>query len=344
MDASENLLSEKAPHRKTSALESRWQLVGCTAFCGVINNASFCVLLGASQEIANEFGQQTFQPLIVNISTAGSVIGVFFSSKVMVGRMGDRSRLTFVTAGNAVGYALIGMAYRVARWDPDPADHQDNPISPSWGFWVCTLGAFVLGFTASVGEVMNLATCTSYEPRMLAAWGAGTGLSGIIGPFLFISLSNGLHMNVGEVAFVCAAFLPLYFAAYWRVVIDRRTRLARADGTLPLGVPLNDTVEQRGGAVAEGGSVSFTCGNMVIVSRFARVVLINMVLVYGLEYMVSAPVRPCHPVPSMSPVPPGYSTVLSVSLVPPDCRRYSTEVASPTPVASPRSHRASSRL
>ena len=104
---------EKGP----TAVPSTWWLVLLTIWCGIVNNASFCVLLGASLEIANEFGQSRYQPLIVNISTLGSVIGVFLSSRLMVGRMTDRERLALVVTGNVVGYALIAVAYRVAPCD-----------------------------------------------------------------------------------------------------------------------------------------------------------------------------------------------------------------------------------
>ena len=214
----ENLVTTQPEPLRTS-----WSLAARAAFCGVVNNASFCVLLGASQEIANEFGQSKFQPLIINISTAGSVVGVFFSSKVMVGRMGDRSRLMFVTVGNAVGYGLIGTAYRISHWDPHPHDHAH--VTPSWGFWLCTLGAFVLGFMQSAGEVMNLALYGAYTPQMLGTWGAGTGLSGIVGPFLFIALHDGGHLDVGAIGYLLISFAPLYFVACERPC--QRTRVAK---------------------------------------------------------------------------------------------------------------------
>jgi len=266
-----------ATQEEAAALSTSASLAARSAFCGIINNASFCVLLGASQEIANEFGQSSFQPLIVNISTAGSVIGVFFSSKVMVGRMGDRARLAFVTLGNVLGYALIGTAYRVSKWDPHPQDHAH--VDPSWGFWLCTLGAFVLGFVQSAGEVMNLALYRAYSPRMLGSWGAGTGLSGIFGPFLFIALHDAAGLDVGAIGYLLIAFAPLYFAAYWSIVLDRDRRQA--------GHVTNEELVV-GGAAKGSESVPFTCANLAVVWRFCGSVLANMVAVYALEYMITS--------------------------------------------------------
>ena len=110
-----------------------------------VNNASFCVLLGASQEIAKEFAQGQFQPLIVNISTAGSVVGV---SNVMVGRMGDWGRIGFVATGNMVGYVLVGLAYSVAPWDRDPVPWHFPPAPgrtfPCKQTYPCLLVTFAL--------------------------------------------------------------------------------------------------------------------------------------------------------------------------------------------------------
>jgi len=258
-----------------AALESSWSRKALAAFCGIVNNASFCVLLGASQEIAKEFGQSQYQPLIVNISTAGSVAGVFFSSKVMVGRMGDRSRLIFICLGNICGYLLIGTAYRVFHWEAKPNLHD---ISPSWGFWLCTLGAFILGFMQSAGEVMNLGLYRNYAPGMLSSWGAGTGLSGIVGPFLFIALHDAGKLDVGNIAFVVAAFVPLYFAAFASIVADRNRRT--------VGRAMSE-MEVDGGA-KEGQSVGFSWSNLLVVWRFSGSVLGNMVAVYALEYMITS--------------------------------------------------------
>ena len=179
-----------------TAVPSTWWLVLLTMWCGIVNNASFCVLLGASLEIANEFGQSRYQPLIVNISTLGSVIGVFLSSRLMVGRMTDRERLALVVTGNVAGYALIAIAYRVAPWDSEPHTAGPDETPPSWGFWLCCAGACVLGFFQSCGEVLNLGVCRVFDPSMLAGWGAGTGVSGIVGPFLFVALHSAVDLDV----------------------------------------------------------------------------------------------------------------------------------------------------
>ncbi|KAL1523069.1 hypothetical protein AB1Y20_018029 [Prymnesium parvum] len=272
-------------------LPSSPTLTARATFCGVVNNASFCVLLGASQEIAKEFSQKSFQPLIVNISTAGSVIGVFFSSRVMVGRMGDFSRLSFVTIGNLIGYFMIGLAYRVSPWYRTPQE-EESSLPAEWGFWLCTLGAFILGFVQSVGEVMNLALYRSFSPGMLGSWGAGTGLAGIVGPFMFILLHDALGLDVGEIAFVLIGMAPLYFLAFWSIIKHRNARTQRPlllRAIAPEGSPA-ETCDNESAANVEvkEGSVSFTVKNLVVVWKFCYVVLINMVAVYALEYMITS--------------------------------------------------------
>lgn len=224
----QSLLAEHPP--QAQKLNTSGSLAARAAFCGIVNNASFCVLLGASQEIANEFGHSELQPLIVNISTVGSVIGVFFSSKVMVGHMGDRTRLVFVAVVNAVGYLLIGVAYHAAPWDAHAHEKPSADVTPSWGFWLCTLGALVLGFIQSAGEVMNLAIYSSFSPGMLGSWGAGTGLSGVIGPFLFITMHDAFALDVGDIGLVLVAVVPLYLLACWSIIAHRDASRRAASG------------------------------------------------------------------------------------------------------------------
>ena len=57
------------------------------------------------------------------------------------------------------------------------------------GFAIALLGSMLAGAAQSIGEVTNLAFLKQFPPELLGAWGAGTGLSGLAGPGLYMLLT-----------------------------------------------------------------------------------------------------------------------------------------------------------
>ncbi|KAL3912596.1 MAG: hypothetical protein SGPRY_008282 [Prymnesium sp.] len=266
---------ESAPFPSSPSLTSR------AAICGLLNNAAFCVLLGASQEIANEFGRPGLQPLLVNLSTTGSLAGVFTSSLLLVGRVGDASRLLLVTLGTALGYAMITLAYILAPWERNAQG--GSAAHPSWGFWLCAVAAFLLGFVQSIGEVLNLALYRSYTPSMLASWGAGTGVSGVAGPFLFLALHDAARLHVGQIALVMSGFAPLYLLACGSIISHRASSETSWVQMQQAGAEEDALSDGR-----RDESVNLSCSHLGVIWNSCKVVLVNMVAVYALEYMINS--------------------------------------------------------
>ena len=48
----------------------------------------------------------------------------------------------------------------------------------------------VIGACQAVGEVTNLALFKAFPPRVLACWGAGTGVAGLLGPATFLLMTS----------------------------------------------------------------------------------------------------------------------------------------------------------
>ncbi|CAD7927020.1 unnamed protein product [Amoebophrya sp. A120] len=204
--------SSTAPTTTGCVCETSPVLIGCGLVNGILNNASFCVLLGASQKMASDFMEIDKVSLLTCLSTVGCLIGILTNAKLCVGTCSEKFRLLLLLTLVTTGYVMIIIAYTAL-------------LGHSAGFYLCVLGAAILGGAQAAGEVLNLTLCKSFVPGMLSSWGAGTGLSGIFGPTIYLLLTSGCGLNTGETAFVLIASLPLYFLCFYTVVEKRDAQL-----------------------------------------------------------------------------------------------------------------------
>ena len=86
-------------------------LLICGVWCGIVNNASFCVLLGASQDIAKHFGLVDKVSLVSSSSTTGAILGVALNAKLFVGTFSELVRMMVLLMGCTAGYLLVVAAY-----------------------------------------------------------------------------------------------------------------------------------------------------------------------------------------------------------------------------------------
>eukprot|EP00392_Amoebophrya_sp_AT5.2_P000729 g730.t1 len=290
------------------AIAARRALVCCAVIAGVLNNASFCVLLGAGQQIASDFGKVNEVSLITCMSTVGCLLGIFLNAKLCVGVCTERTRLLMLLCFVATGYSLVILAYATC-------------------------------YHGGEGQILNAEAAVDEGARPLLL---STGLSGIFGPLLYLFLTGACGLNAGETAIVLLASLPLYLACFWLIVgkrdrglavenalLDRGTLFAEFDdvaptsaggatttgssrraqaaattmppprlsskpelvpdqakSAVPLGAAANDPGSSRGASAIASNSAPLTYANFVLVLGKCKLVIFNMVAVYSLEYLI----------------------------------------------------------
>lgn len=255
---------------------SPWRMLLAALTCGTINNAAFCVLLGASAQIANDFNSSDNQPILVNLSTFGSVVGIIVNARFFVGRWSDTARLAILLTGFLAAYGAIIAAYGMLAGEPA-------------GFWLCTAGAMTLGFCGSSGECLNLGVYRKHPPDVLSTWGAGTGIAGIAGPFCYIFLVNAFGFTPGNVATTMTFTLPIYGLIFH--TMPKSSDVAHAGNP---GAAIASSTGVGGGASEalmvnrDTASEAMTLDNFRLVSTCCSGILANMVSVYALEYMVTS--------------------------------------------------------
>ena len=83
------------------------------------------------------------------------------------------------------------------------------------GFFVTLIGVFLMGYMQMSGELTALKySTTHFEPLVLGSFGFGTGMSGVIGPMVYIFLNDptvGLGMTRQQICLVLVwKIIPLY--------------------------------------------------------------------------------------------------------------------------------------
>lgn len=251
-------------------------LFAATVVCATLNNFSYCVISGASQDMARHFGRENDSTVITTIMNLSAICATVVSARCLI-RYRYAVRIVLVLALTSVAYAGIaatGLANSAA------------------GFWICGVCASFGGFAQIFGETTNLGFLKNFPPEMVGAWGAGTGIAGIAGPLLYLALR--VHLPYWAV-FLCAAPLPaIYGACFWYLHAEATRglsgpRLQRALGGCdgpPAASLGSDPQELLNGNGGRHVAASATPANIKAAVRASGGVMFNLVAVYCLEYTI----------------------------------------------------------
>lgn len=248
--------------------------------CGAINNFSYCIVSGASQDLARFFNMGSQTSLLTTAMNSAALLATFISSFFLL-RFQYYTRVRLVLFLAVVTYGGVGIA----------AACLEGPV----GFAVVALAACAGSMGQVVGETSNIAFLKSFPPSLLGAWGAGTGVAGISGGGVYILLRNILHLSNPVIFALCALTLPIYWAAYHDLERLLRAnmegpRLARALGGKQAEVtPLPQAQAEApvlNSWTRNAGDFSGPCVETRMAVWHTGDVMFNLVAVYCLEYFI----------------------------------------------------------
>ena len=179
---------------------ARREFLRCYAaalICGLLNNSGYCVVTSAAQSLSHTFGTEDLISAYVLTMTASCTIGTFVNARWLV-RFSPWARVLLLNALLVAGYAIVALS---CAWA--------SPI----GFAVALVGSICAGFAQAVGEVTNLAFLKAFPRRLLGAWGAGTGLAGLVGPGAYLLLS-ACGVSDATILLACAPTSIVYLALF----------------------------------------------------------------------------------------------------------------------------------
>jgi battenin len=166
---------------------------------GFLNNYYYCVVLSASESIAEGFGLKSLTALVSWSLIVGGIL-IRSLNAFVFNHIGYNWRILFFAIQAVVGVVLVCIA-------PYCGD------SDGFRFALSLLGIFSIGNASSYGESAMLGYLDRFPSATVGAWSSGTGLSGVAAALVYLGLqSAGLSntfvflVNVPAVAFYALSF------------------------------------------------------------------------------------------------------------------------------------------
>jgi len=258
--------------------------------CGTLNNLVYCIICGASQSLAKNFGMGNYMTALSTCMNWFALLGTILSASFLI-RFRFHFRIRAVVLLTAVSYAGVAIA---------------SETPGRYGFFLACAFASLGSLVQIVGELTNLAFLKNLPPELIGAWGGGTGVAGILGGGLYVYLSTNLGLSNVAVFKLMVPTVVLYLAAFTYLhglatAGLKGVALERALGGEVQGGGRGHETEEEGDASApllnpvcgkatklDGpqGSLPLTWLNARRTMDCAGGVLVNLVAVYCLEYTI----------------------------------------------------------
>lgn len=219
---------------------------------GVLNNITYAIVVGSSQNMAKEFGTEDLMALFSTVTMSSCLCATLLNSSLCL-KLTLNVRVRILLFFSAAAYVVLSIA---------------TCMSGVKGFLTALFGCVLVGTAQVIGELGNLAFFKLFPPSVLGAWGAGTGIAGVSGTGLYlllrakdISNSHIFVMLLPTTFFYYVAFQYLNYRA-------KQCGLStESNGAKPVPVPLSMSTVLR----------TFRCSADVIC---------NFAAVYFLEYSI----------------------------------------------------------
>ncbi|CAE8634392.1 unnamed protein product [Polarella glacialis] len=264
-------LADGADDEENVRLDSFPLAFAAVAICGTLNNMSYCMISGASQNLAAQFGMPDQMSLLSTAMNMSSLAGTLISTRFLL-RFQFYRRVMLVLGMMTVSY--LGVALSAM-------------LPGALGFCMAAGFSCVAGMGQIFGETCNLAFLKAFPPELIGGWGGGTGLAGILGSLSYIVLTGTMGLSNSVVFALMAPLTILYFLAF-RYLHQQAVRsldgfrLDRAMGgtcTAPGGTGMEEELQPTGTAPA-------TVANLKAAVAASSSILFNLVAVYCLEYFI----------------------------------------------------------
>ena len=167
----------------------------CCFFVAVLNNTSFCVVIGSSKELAdNIFFTSSLMTIFTFVLDFACFFATFFNASYLV-KFTPYQRITASCIALFLAYIILSLS---VHFTGSPRRDEKSEEVPNYlGFCLALFGTVIIGACQAIGEVTNLANLKAYPTVVLSMWGAGTGIAGLLGPglLLFFKSANISHSN-----------------------------------------------------------------------------------------------------------------------------------------------------
>lgn len=218
---------------------------------GMVNNNAYNTIMGASQQLAAIYDREDLITLFPGIMLGACLVLTILNGVCLV-VIPFRTRIVTLLAVLCISYVILAISTRTGG---------------DIYFALSLLAAMGIGASTSLGELCCLSFLRRFPPEALGGWGAGTGLAGIFGSALYLSLES-----IGFTTSAIFIFMTPTVLIYWWAFQYLENKVEHAQDVSTL--------------LPEEPGQPLTYGNFKSVCSVSYGILFCMVAVYFLEYFI----------------------------------------------------------
>ncbi|KAF4661109.1 hypothetical protein FOZ61_003516 [Perkinsus olseni] len=237
-----------------------WRIYISSCLLGIINNNGYTLVNAVAADLAFHFGKVNFMSMFTLVLLLGCFGMTMLHSRVAF-RFSFKQRIFVTLTFQTVSYGLLALAAILAN--------------PNFGFALSLIGTVLTGFAQAIGEVNNISRLHKLPATLIGAWGAGTGLAGIVGPLVYsLLIAAGIHYSYVMLGMIIT--IPIYWVLF-RYIDKKANSYAAVVGT-------NDKPTEV--AINSVSSSSLSFSSIKVALAMAGGIIVNLTAVYFLEYWI----------------------------------------------------------
>lgn len=281
----------------------------CFAFIGLVNNLGYVLIITSAQQFASKLNNDTliaFYPLALIVFNSSARV---INSKCCI-TISYFKRILFLSIYFCIGYLFLFAILLII----DNSDDFDEDLA----FFLTLIPAVIMGTGQSFGEATFLGYIRTFPEDYVSGWSSGTGLAGVFGAslsliFKLIQESFDLKNLYLIISPVTVLFFLAFYITYriknridnelikstWEESEDKKKENDEVyegeerdskNESLEIKGRLSQCSELLNGNQSRASDVSLnknlSCGNFTIAFKYGKRYILNLFLVYFLEYTI----------------------------------------------------------
>ncbi|EER08755.1 Protein btn1, putative, partial [Perkinsus marinus ATCC 50983] len=228
---------------------------------GIINNNGYTLVNAVAADLAFRYGKVNFMSLFTTVLLVGCFGMTILHSRVAF-RFSFKQRIFFTLCCQTLSYGLLAVAAILTN--------------PNFGFALSLIGTVLTGFAQAIGEVNNISRLHRLPATLIGAWGAGTGLAGIVGPLIYsVLVAAGVHYSYVMLGMIIT--IPIYWVLF-SYINNKADSCSSVDD--------HEEATSSSSAAKSMVSSSLSISSIKVALAMAGGIIINLTAVYFLEYWI----------------------------------------------------------
>ena len=275
----------------------------CFAFIGLFNNLGYTLIITGAQQFSSKVKDDTLIAFYPFALIALNSVARFANSRFLI-KLSYFKRILGLSIYFGVGYILLYIILSII----DSVEGFDNTLA----FLLTLIPTIIMGTGQSLGEATFLGYIRTFPEDYVSGWSCGTGIAGILAAILSLTFKLiGSNFDLKNLYIIISPVAIVFFFTYFitnKIKANIDAKLLKVEETInnieilperDSGNTLNNDVnlpnrpsdlliENTGTNRATDVSLNeeLSCKNFILGFKYGKRYILNMFLVYFLEYCV----------------------------------------------------------